>query len=168
MKRNHFSNHPAIATTVCVVLALAATEAVPAPLTVSEIPLFVAAGVKPNVLLTIANSNSMDEDATGLAVGSAAANSRSEIARRVAKNLIVNYGGALNMGLMAFQQSGVVRQSLHSSPYDISFNPANYNPSYSGPRAGATKRFREPNASWPGNYIYFNVNLPFYAGSSQG
>lgn len=168
MKRIKSPRHPAIAAAVCTALALVATTAVPAPLTVSEIPLFVAAGVKPNVLLTIANSNSMDEDATGLAVGSAAANSRSEIARRVAKNLVVNYGGALNMGLMAFQQGAVVRQSLHSSPYDVSFNPANYDPSYTGPRASATKRFREPNASWPGNYIYFNVNLPFYAGSSQG
>jgi len=69
-------------------LGLAVVLAVAAPLVVSEIPLFVASGNRPNVLLTVANSNSMDEDATGLAVGSAAPNSKSEIARRVAKNLI--------------------------------------------------------------------------------
>lgn len=142
--------------------------ALAAPLNVSEIPLFVSSGNKPNVLLTISNSNSMDEDASGLAVGSAAANSRSEIARRVAKNLIVNYGGALNMGLMAFQQSGVIKQFLHSSPYDVSFDPANYDPAYTGLRTGPTRKFREPNPSWPGNFYYFNVNLPFYSSVNEG
>ena len=168
MKRTNLPHHPAIRIAVCAVLASMSTAVIPAPLAVSEIPLFVASGLKPNVLLTIANSNSMDEDATGLAVGSAAPNSRSEIARRTAKNLIVNYGGALNMGLMAFQQSGVALNHLHSSPYDISFDPANYDPAYAGPRDAPTKKFREPNVSWPGNYVYFNVNLPFYAGSNQG
>jgi type IV pilus assembly protein PilY1 len=149
-------------------LTLVTSAAVAAPLNISEIPLFVASGNKPNVLLTISNSNSMDEDATGLAVGSAAANSRSEISRRVARNLILNYGGALNMGLMAFQQAGVVANFLHSSPYDISFNPANYDPAYTGPRTGPMRRFREPNPTSLGNFIYFNVNLPFYSGANQG
>ena len=151
-----------------VLMALAAARlASAAPLAISETPLFVAAGNKPNVLLTIANSNSMDEDPSGLAIGSAAPNSRSEIARRVARGLVANYGGAVNMGLMAFQQHVVggdaVRAAfLHTSPYDISFDPANYDPTYSGPRDAPTKRFREPNPSWPGNFIYYNVNLPFY------
>ncbi len=153
---------------VCMALSAGASMAVAAPLVVSEIPLFVASGNKPNVLLTVANSNSMDEDATGLAVGSAAPNSKSEIARRVAKNLIVNYGGGLNMGLMAFQQNPPALYALHSAPYDVSFDPATYDPSYNGPRAGTTKRFRAPNASWPGHYIYYNVNLPFYDSVNQG
>ena len=149
-------------------LALSVAAASAAPLNISEIPLFVASGNKPNVLLTISNSNSMDEDATGLAVGSAATNSRSEIARRVAKNLIVNYGGGLNMGLMAFQQAGVARMFLHSSPYDVSFDPANYDPSYTGVRTGPLRKFREANPSAPGEFYYFNVNLPFYSGGNEG
>ncbi len=168
MKPSRVPHRSAIATAVCAALASLAPPAIAAPLVIAETPLFVASGYKPNVMLTIANSNSMDEDATGLAVGSAAANSRSEIARRVAKNLVVNYGGALNMGLTAFQQSGVVLNWLHSSPYDVSFDPANYDPAYAGPRAAPTKRFREPNPSWPGNFIYFNVNLPFYSAANQG
>ncbi len=168
MKRMKVTQHPAIAMAVCAALASVAPLAVPAPLVVSEIPLFVASGLKPNVMLTMANSNSMDEDATGLAVGSAAPNSRSEISRRVGKNLIDNYGGALNMGLMAFQQGAVAFRHLHSSPYDVSFDPADYDPTYTGPRTGPTRKFREPNASWPGNYIYFNVNLPFYSGVNEG
>jgi type IV pilus assembly protein PilY1 len=159
--------------TLAVAMALSAGAASAAPLTISETPLFVASGNKPNVLLTISNSNSMDENASGLAVGSAAPNSRSEIARRVAKNLVTNYGGGLNMGLMAFQQfvgggDAVRLQFLHSSPYDVSFDPANYDAGYTGARTGPTRRFREPNPSWPGHFYYFNVNLPFYAGSNQG
>jgi type IV pilus assembly protein PilY1 len=168
MKSMKLPLNPAIAMAVGAVLASVAPQAIPAPLVISEVPLFVASGNKPNVMLTIANSNSMDEDATGLAVGSEAPNSRSEIARRVAKNLIVNYGGALNMGLTAFQQNANALNWLHSSPYDISFNPANYDPAYDGPRKSNTKRFREPNASWAGNFIYYNVNLPFYDASAQG
>ena len=153
---------------VCMALSAGAGMAVAAPLVVSEIPLFVASGNRPNVLLTVANSNSMDEDSTGLAVGSAAPNSKSEIARRVAKNLIVNYGGGLSMGLAAFQQSGVGLSNLHSSPYDISFDHDNYDPAYTGPRVGPTRKFKEPNASWAGHDIYFNVNLPFYSGVNEG
>jgi len=168
MKPSRVPHRSAIAAAVCAALAALAPQAIAAPLVISEIPLFVGSSLKPNVMLTIANSNSMDEDATGLAVGSDAPNSRSEIARRVAKNLIDTYGGALNMGLTAFQQNANALRWLHSSPYDISFNPANYDPAYEGPRAAATKRFREPNASWAGNFIYYNVNLPFYDASPLG
>ncbi len=168
MKPTKIPQRPAIAAAVCAALTSMAPQAIPAPLVISETPLFVASGNKPNVMLTMANSNSMDEDATGLAVGSAAANSRSEIARRVAKNLVVNYGGALNMGLTAFQQNANALNWLHSSPYDVSFNPADYDPAYAGPRDAPTKKFREPNTSWAGNFIYFNVNLPFYSAANQG
>lgn len=147
--------------------------AVASPLSISPTPLFVAGATKPNVLLTVANSNSMDEDATGLAVGSANPNSRSEIARRVAKGLVVTYQSSVNMGLMAFQQdtggsTPVQRYELHSSPYDISFNPADYDPTFTGDRRSQTKRFRAPNPTDPGNFIYYNVNLPFYDTANQG
>jgi len=118
-----------------------------APLSLSQQPLFIATAAKPNVLLVLANSNSMDEDATGLAVGSAAPNSKSEIARSVAKNLVSNYTNTLNMGLMAFQQlttggDPVRLYQVHSSPYDVSFDPTNYDASYTGPRTGPTRRKR--------------------------
>ncbi len=140
---------------------------------ISQVPLFLGAGQKPNVLMLVANSNSMDEDATGLAVGSAAPNSRSEIARRVAKNLVATYQNTLNMGLMAFQQSTggatpVGLQQLHASPYDVSYNPADWDPLFVGPRTSATKRFRKPNPTDPGNFIYYNVDLPFYSGGNFG
>ena len=109
----------------------------------------------------------MDEDPTGLAVGSASPSSKSEIARGVAKNIVANYANTLNMGLMAFQQlttggDPVRLYQVHSSPYDVSYDPANYDPTYTGPRTGPKRAFRAPNVSSPGNFIYYNVNLPFY------
>lgn len=151
----------------------APAAAVSGPLSLSPVPLIAATAARPNVLLIFANSNSMDEDPTGLAVGSANAASKSEIARAVGKNLVTKYTGAINMGLMAFQQSTgganpVSLMQLHSSPYDVSYNPANYNPAFTGLRNSTTKRFREPNPTNPGAFIYYNVNLPFYSSSNQG
>ena len=143
------------------------------PLNLSPVPLFVASAARPNVLLVIANSNSMDEDPTGLAVGSASPTSKSEIARGVAKNLVANYTNTLNMGLMAFQQlttgaDPVQLFQVHSSPYDITYDPTLYDPTWTGPRVGPQRRFRAPNVSSPGDFIYYNVNLPFYSGSNEG
>src|SRR4029078_4631482 len=146
-----------------------------APLSLSQQPLFVATAAKPNVLMVLANSNSMDEDPTGLAVGRASPFSKSEIARGVAKNIVANYANTLNMGLMAFQQltTGVdpVRlYQVHSSPYDLSYNPTNYDPAYTGPRTGPKRALQAPNVSVPPNTLklYYNVNLPFYDSANQG
>lgn len=149
-------------------------------LSLSQVPLFVTSGQKANVLLVIDNSNSMDEDASGAAAacvstlcGSASPLSKSEIARNAAKSIVTNYTGKINLGLMAYQQytsggNAVVLQQLHNSPYDVSYNPANYNASYTGSRDSLTKRYRVPNPTSAGNYIHYNVALPFYAGSNQG
>lgn len=143
--------------------------AAPTPLTLSQIPLFITAGTKANVLLILDNSNSMDENASGAAVGSADANSKSEIARGVAKNIVSTYTGKINMGLMAYQQGANSLRNLHNSPYDASFDPAHYDPTWTGNRADPThKKFRTPNLSDPGKYVYYNVALPFYSGSNQG
>lgn len=144
-------------------------------LSLSQVPLFVTSATKANVLLVLDNSNSMDEDATGAAAGSASATSKSEIARNAAKTIVTNYTGQINMGLMAYQQyvSGsdpdpVRLQQLHNSPYDVSYNPANYDPAYSGNRDSLTKRFRIPNPTSPGNYVHYNVALPFYQSTNGG
>src|SRR5215831_17176849 len=125
-----------------------------APLSLSQQPLFIATAARPNVLLVLANSNSMDEDPTGLAVGSASPLSKSEIARSVAKNLVANYTNTLNMGLMAFQQLTTGGDpfrlfQVHSSHYDVAFNPEHYDPTYTGPRTGPPRRSRAPNVASP-------------------
>ncbi|HWR76292.1 MAG TPA: PilC/PilY family type IV pilus protein [Thiobacillus sp.] len=142
-------------------------------LSLSQVPLFVTTAQKANVLLILDNSNSMDEDASGAAVGSASANSKSEIARNAAKSVVTNYTGKINLGLMAYQQytsggNAVSLMQLHNSPYDVSYDPANYLSTYSGSRDSLTKRYRVPNPTSAGNYIHYNVALPFYAGSNQG
>lgn len=139
-----------------------------AGLALSQVPLFVSSSQKANVLLLLDNSNSMDESANGAAVGSSSANSKSEIARSVARSLIDTYVGKINMGLMAYQQNTPLAYYLHNSPYDISYNPANYNASYSGARNSATKASQADNPTDSGKFLYYNVALPFYASTNQG
>ena len=151
-------------------------------LLLSQTPLFVISATKANVLLIYSNSNAMDEDPTGLAVGSDDSTSKSEIARMAARSLVANYTGRINMGLMAYQQSGVVHQWLNQSPYDASFDPATYDPTWTGARDSAThKKFKIPNSSSPNaagpcttsggvkvDCVYYNVNLPYYTSTPQG
>lgn len=125
------------------------------------------AGDKPNVLVVLDNSNSMDENEFGQAVGSNNASSKSEVARGAVKSLVSTFNGKIRMGLMAYQQSAMTKYQLHNAFYDVSFDPANYDTTFTGSRDSLTKRFKEikPSSS---EYLYYNVALPFYAGSSQG
>lgn len=127
-----------------------------------------ASGDKPNVLFILDNSNSMDEAPSGQAVGSANPGSKSEITRSSIKNIINNYRSTARMGLMAYKQSGIDKRRLHDSQYDVSYDPSSYNPNYNGNRDSATKKYRIPNPADPGKYLYYNIALPFYAGSNQG
>ncbi len=127
-----------------------------------------SSGDKPNVLFVLDNSNSMDEAANGQAVGSASVASKSEIARNAIKNIIATYSGTARMGLMAYRQSGVGLRLLHDAQYDASYNPNNYDPDFEGSRASTTKRYRIPNPSDDGSFIYYNVALPYYSPSNDG
>jgi type IV pilus assembly protein PilY1 len=149
-------------------LQLALAPAWAGPLALSQSPLFLTSNAKANVLMMYGNSNSMDSDPTGKAVGSADPSSKSEVARAAIKSVVANYTGFINMGLMAYQQNALVTQYLHDSQYDVSYDTANYNPAFTGARNSTTKKFRIPNPTSAGNFIHFNVNLPYYAGSNQG
>lgn len=146
-----------------------AVSATASPILIHQSPLFLTTSEKANVLVILDNSNSMDEAANGSAVGSDDPNSKSEIARTAVNNLVSSYTGKINMGLMAYQQAGISIQNLDNSPYDISYDPANYNPSFTGARDSITKRYRAEKADDPGNYVYYNIALPFYhSGGSLG
>jgi type IV pilus assembly protein PilY1 len=134
-----------------------------APLTLSGNPLFLTSNATPNVLVLYGNANSMDEAANGAAVGSSSSQSKSEISRVAIKGMIASYQNTINMGLMAYQQDNADLYSLGNSQYDVSYDPADYDPAYSGPRNGTKKRFRVPNPTDSGKYIYYNVGLPFYS-----
>lgn len=150
---------------------------------ISQYPLFIGTVNKANVLLILDNSNSMDEEPSGTTAcsavgkcGSASDYSKSQIARTAAKSLVTIYANRINMGLMAYQQldpgntwaSTLTSAHLHNSPYDVSYNPANYDPTFTGPRESTTKRYRIPNPTSPGNFIHYNVALPFYDAANQG
>lgn len=177
MNNNRLVQHQFRLTVIAAMLALSATsQASAGQLVLSAVPLFATTGAKANVMLTLDNSNSMDEDASGAPApcdtggcGSTADSSKSQIARTVAQNLIATYTNKINMGLMAYQQAAMSAWYVHTSPYDVSYNPANYDPAWTGARESAThKRFRDPNPTSAGNYIYYNVRLPYYNTSNQG
>ena len=69
---------------------------------------------------------------------------------------------------MTYKQSTPDLQYLHNSQYDVSFDPANYDPTFEGDRASKTKRYRIPNPKDPGNFIYYNVVAPFYSPHNDG
>lgn len=164
MKPNHFL--PAVG--VFSVLQLAVMQAWAAPLALSQSPLFLASARKANVLMLYGNSNSMDSDPTGKAVGSASDASKSEIARNAIQSVVANYTGYINMGLMAYQQNALVTQYLHDAQYDVSYNPSDFDPAFQGARNSQTKKFAINNPTSAGDKIFFNVNLPYYAPSNQG
>lgn len=139
----------------------------PVPLNISQAPLMATQNATPNVLLIMDNSNSMDEAPNGSAVGSDSTDSKSEIARAAARTIIERYQGRMNLGLMAYQQEDVVPRSLSNSLYDVSYDPNHFDPQWTGTRASPTrKRFRFPNPSDKGRFIYYNVALPFYGGGN--
>ncbi|MEX1057460.1 MAG: hypothetical protein WED11_07000, partial [Natronospirillum sp.] len=84
---------------------------------VARSPLFLTQGLPPNILLLLDNSSTMAEAITGevaatcsppategCLVGVAAPNSKGEIARSVARQLIDQHENRINLGLMAYQQ----------------------------------------------------------------
>ena len=142
-----------------------------ASFTLSQVPLYLTTSAKPNVLVILDNSNSMDEAPNGSAVGSNHPDSKSEIARGVIRDLLDSYLNDINLGLMAYRINTPSDYHLHNALYDVSYNPANYNPAYDltppGARDSATKKYRTPNPSDPGHHIYYNVALPFYSSANR-
>ncbi len=164
LRAPHFQRKAGLLT----VLQLALLQAYGAPLELATSPLFLTSPAKANVMMMFGNSNSMDSAPSGKAVGSNQPTSKSEIARAAIKGVVANYTGYINMGLMAYQQNTLRLYGLHDSQYDVSYDPAHYDPNFRGARNSQTKAQAIVNPSSPNDKIYFNVNLPFYAGSSQG
>ena len=85
--------------------------------------------VKPNVLFILDNSNSMDEDDSGNAVGSFSSQSRSVIGRKAAQEVIERYVNYMRIGLMTYRLPSVSAYYLHNSAYFASYEPKSYCPS---------------------------------------
>jgi len=144
----------------------------------AAVPLTSSVSVKPNILFILDNSNSMDEDVDGKAVGSDNPTSRSEIARNTLKTIIDTYKGSMRFGLMAYDQitddgasaatkvseDAVRPAALYNSFYYASFDPSTYDPNGTptpkDPKSN-TQRIQNP-TDITGNYIYYDTAMPFY------
>ncbi len=90
-------------------------------------PPFIASGVKPNILIVLDNSNSMDEDFYGNAVGSYSTASKSVIAKQALQNLLVELKDKANVGLMTYNlPSDTDKGYLYNDYYFASYNPNSY------------------------------------------
>jgi type IV pilus assembly protein PilY1 len=89
--------------------------------------LFIAP-VKPNILIILDNSNSMDEDFYGNAVGSFSPSSKSVVGKKALRTIINSYKDRMRMGLMSYSISGVGGQYLHNSPLFVSYDPKSWCP----------------------------------------
>ncbi len=99
-----------------------------APCSNSFMPPFVASGVMPNILIILDNSQSMDEDFYGNAVGSYASVSKSVQARTALQSLVTSLQSIANVGVMSFELPGDTAKNWYvynSMPF-ASNNPNSY------------------------------------------
>ncbi|RLA97102.1 MAG: hypothetical protein DRG83_16420 [Deltaproteobacteria bacterium] len=94
-----------------------------------SVPPFINRVVSPNVLIILDNSNSMDEDFYGNAVGSYSPDSKAIIAREVLINLINTFKDKMRIGIMTYRLGEDVEEyHIHNSPYFCSYEPKSYCP----------------------------------------
>src|SRR3978361_2216497 len=78
------------------------TAAWAAPLTLATVPLFLTTPVKPNVLVILDNSQSMDATMAGKLIAGDDPATRSNIGRAVINSTITNFRNSFNWGLMTY------------------------------------------------------------------
>lgn len=99
-------------------------------------PPFMCNTVKPNVLVILDNSNSIDEDLNNNAIGSPHCStpsdlntcSKSVLARLAISNIINTYGNMMRIGIMSYKLPSVSKYSLHNSVYFNSYDARTYCP----------------------------------------
>ncbi|MCX5917094.1 MAG: hypothetical protein NTX30_10530, partial [Deltaproteobacteria bacterium] len=90
--------------------------------------LFMGSAVKVNVLIILDNSNSMDEDFLGNAVGSWNPDSKAAAGKRVLNNLVNTYASTMRMGLMTYKLPSVEQRYIGNASYFVSYDPRSYCP----------------------------------------
>ena len=76
------------------------------PLTIAQYPLFLSTAIRPNVLVIMDNSESMDGTMAGKLIAGDDPTTRGNIARSVIRNTITSFGGQFNWGLESFYIGG--------------------------------------------------------------
>ena len=82
----------------------------------------------PNVLIILDNSNSMDEDFYGNAVGSFSPQSKTVVGKKALRSMIESLKDKLRIGLMTYNISGVSAFYLNNNPVFVSYDPKAYCP----------------------------------------
>jgi Tfp pilus tip-associated adhesin PilY1 len=91
-------------------------------------PPFISSGLKPNVLIILDNSNSMDESFYGEAVGSYASTSKSVVAKNALKEITRIFKDKARVGLITYSLPSTSAYHIHNSPYFVSYEPKSYCP----------------------------------------
>jgi type IV pilus assembly protein PilY1 len=89
---------------------------------------FFSGSVKPNVLIILDNSNSMDEDFFGNAAGSWSTGSKAVEGKRVLNDLVTTYANTMRLGLMAYRLPSATKGFIYNNPYFVSYDPRSYCP----------------------------------------
>lgn len=194
--RSVFGQNPSPGLTAIVAI-LVLTVGLLSPLSAAEVaqkPLTLAvSSYQPNILLILDNSNTMVEGLTGTVAaecdpgplascvaGAASPLSKSEMIRSVGRQMVTDYEGQINLGLMAYQQYpmgdswgdvfddhvwvGWVGNRL----YDVSYDPTNYSPGFPGsPWDDERKAFRTANPNVAGGNIHYNIGVPGYGPNNE-
>lgn len=179
-----------------IALLLAATGT-QASSNVAQSPLFMTQGLPPNILLLLDNSNTMVESPEGTVAancdpgpgvdpdtcvaGAESPDSKSEISRRVARQLLNDYEGRINLGLMSYQQnpysdswSDIFNNdrtsmgTIGNRYYDVSYDASDYDPDFSGaPWDSQTKAFSVDNPFDHNHDIFYNVGVPGFSSNDE-
>lgn len=84
--------------------------------------------VKPNVLLILDNSNSMDQDFIGNAICSWATGSRSVEGKKALTGVVNTYVEKMRLGLMTYKLPSATKYNLHGAVYFCSYVTKSYCP----------------------------------------
>jgi hypothetical protein len=84
--------------------------------------------VKANALIILDNSNSMDEDFLGNAVGSWNPDSKAAAGKGVLNDLVNTYAGPMRLGLMTYRLPAAEKGYIGNAYYFVSYAPRSYCP----------------------------------------
>ncbi|MEO6565931.1 MAG: hypothetical protein ABIO63_07835, partial [Casimicrobiaceae bacterium] len=89
-------------TIVALLAAWLAPLAAAGPLAIAQYPLFLSTAIRPNVLVIMDNSQSMDGTMAGKLIAGDDPTTRGNVARSVIRNTIASFSGQFNWGLETF------------------------------------------------------------------
>ena len=84
------------------------------PFTFASYPLFLAPGIKPNVMIILDNSESMDATMGGKVINGNDPATRGNIARGILRGVLTSYRDTFNFGLASFRTNGPTLYNTHA------------------------------------------------------